>query len=239
MKRSRVDHTARAPEGRAAPGDAIFGALLFVVALVPRLYVAVFWAGEPVWDGHYYDFGARRIAEGAGYSDDLTIAGHLVWHPWCHYPVGYSAFLAVFYRLFGDGRAVAAVANVLVGAALAVVTWALAGRALSPLRARAAGVLVALHPGLILYAALVMSEPLAALLTLLAFWAAVASRRAGVSSPAPSSSASRRSSARRRCSAPRSSRWSSREAARVSSRPPSPAPSRSCPCSRGPRATAG
>jgi hypothetical protein len=169
-----VDHTARAPEGRAAPSDALFGALLFVVALVPRLYVAVLWAGEPVWDGHYYDFGARRIAEGAGYSDDLTLGGHLVWHPWAHYPVGYSAFLALFYRLFGDGRAVAAVANALVGAALAVVTWALAGHALSTLRARAAGLLVALHPGLILYAALVMSEPLAALLTLLAFWAAVA-----------------------------------------------------------------
>jgi hypothetical protein len=161
---------------KRAPGDALFGALLFVVALAPRLYVALFWAGEPVWDGHYYDFGARRIAQGAGYSDDLTLGGHLVWHPWCHYPVGYSAFLAVFYRLFGDGRAVAAVANALVGAALAVVTWALGGRALSPLRARAAGVLVALNPGLILYAALVMSEPLAALLTLLAFWAAVTLR---------------------------------------------------------------
>ena len=161
---------------RRTPSDALFGALLFVVALAPRLYVALFWAGEPVWDGHYYDFGARRIAQGAGYSDELTLAGHLVWHPWCHYPVGYSAFLAVFYRLFGDGRAVAAVANALVGAALAVVTWALAGRALSTVRARAAGVLVALHPGLILYAALVMSEPLAALLTLLAFWAAVTLR---------------------------------------------------------------
>ncbi|HEY3816608.1 MAG TPA: glycosyltransferase family 39 protein [Polyangiaceae bacterium] len=168
--------TAGPREGRPALGDALFGALLFVAALLPRLYVAVSWAGEPVWDGHYYDFGARRIAEGAGYSDDLTLGGHLVWHPWCHYPVGYSAFLALFYRLFGDGRAVAAVANALVGAALAVVTWALARHALSPLRARAAGVLVALHPGLILYAALLMSEPLAALLTLLAFWAAVALR---------------------------------------------------------------
>ncbi len=158
------------------PSDAVFGALLFVVALVPRLYVAVAWAGEPVWDGHYYDFGARRIAQGSGYSDDLTLGGHLVWHPWAHYPVGYSAFLAVFYRVFGDGRAVAAVANALVGAALAVTTWALARHALSPLRSRVAGLLVALHPGLILYAALIMSEPLAALLTLLAFWAAVALR---------------------------------------------------------------
>jgi hypothetical protein len=131
-----------------SPGDALFGAVLFVVALAPRLYVALAWAGEPVWDGHYYDFGAQRIAQGLGYSDDLTIGGRLVWHPWCHYPVGYSAFLALFYRLFGAGHAVAAVGNALVGAALAVVTWALARHAMSAVRARIAGLVVALHPGL-------------------------------------------------------------------------------------------
>ncbi len=154
-------------------GDAPFGAALFVLALVPRLYVALAWSGEPVWDGHYYDFGARRIAEGHGYSDDLVLAGQTIWHPWCHYPVGYSAFLAAFYRVFGATHAVAAVADALTGAALAVVTWLLAREALSPWRARAAGLLVALHPGLILYGALVMTEPLSALLTLFAFWVAV------------------------------------------------------------------
>jgi hypothetical protein len=154
-------------------GEALFGALLFVAALAPRLWVALACAGEPVWDGHYYDFGARRIAGGAGYSDDRSVGGLLVWHPWCHYPVGYSAFLAGFYRLFGASHAVAGVANALVGAALAVVTWALARHGLSRARARAAGWIVALHPGLVLYAALVMSEPLAALLTLTAFWLAV------------------------------------------------------------------
>jgi hypothetical protein len=156
--------------------QALFGALLFVVALAPRLWVALAWTGEPVWDGHYYDIGAHRIAEGMGYSDDLAVGGRLVWHPWCHYPVGYSAFLAAFYRLFGAGHSVGDVANALVGAALAVATWGLARHALSDLRARVAGLLVALHPGLILYSALFMSEPLAALLTLLAFWAAVALR---------------------------------------------------------------
>jgi dolichyl-phosphate-mannose-protein mannosyltransferase len=154
-------------------GEALFGALLFVVALAPRLYVALAWGGEPVWDGHYYDFGARRIAAGLGYSDDRSVGGLLVWHPWCHYPVGYSAFLAGFYRVFGATHAVAGVANALVGATLAWVTWALARHGLSPARARAAGLLVALHPGLVLYAGLVMSEPLAAMLTLAAFWLAV------------------------------------------------------------------
>jgi 4-amino-4-deoxy-L-arabinose transferase-like glycosyltransferase len=153
--------------------ETAFGTLLFVVALVPRLFAALAYAGEPVWDGHYYDYGARRIAAGLGYSDDRTVAGHLVWHPWCHYPVGYSAFLALCYRVLGASQSVAAVVNALVGAAVAVVTWALARWALSSARARGAGLIVALHPGLILYAALVMTEPLAALLTLSAFWLAV------------------------------------------------------------------
>jgi 4-amino-4-deoxy-L-arabinose transferase-like glycosyltransferase len=139
--------------------------------------VALYWTSEPVWDGHYYDFAARRIAEGHGYSDDLSIAGRLVWHPWCHYPVGYSAFLAIFYRLFGHGHAVGAAANALTGAALAVATWALARHAMSGWRARIAGVVVAAHPGLVVYSALTMTEQLAALLTMTAFWLAARIRR--------------------------------------------------------------
>jgi 4-amino-4-deoxy-L-arabinose transferase-like glycosyltransferase len=170
------DSPAAAERASASWREPAFGALLFVVALVPRLWVALSWSGEAVWDGHYYDFGARRIAAGLGYSDDRTIAGTLTWHPWCHYPVGYSAFLACFYRVLGPGRAVAAVADALTGAVIAIVTWALARYAVSAGRARAAGLIVALHPGLVLYAALVMSEPLAALLTLVAFWLAVRDR---------------------------------------------------------------
>ena len=166
-----------APRAPRAPSwwesDALFGALLFAIAFAPRLWVAVRWTSEPVWDGHYYDFGAHRIAHGLGYSDDLTINGHLVWHPWCHYPVGYSAYLAFFYRIFGEGPLVAPVVNAATGAALALVTWLLARWGLTTWRARVAGLLVALHPGLILYSGLVMSEPLAAVVTLLAFYLAV------------------------------------------------------------------
>jgi len=156
-----------------------FGAALFFVALLPRLYVALRWAGEPVWDGHYYDFGARRIAAGFGYSDERVVDGLVEWHPWCHYPVGYSAFLGAFYKLFGPELRVAAVVDATVGALLAVATWLLARYALSPMRARVAGALVALHPGLILYSALVMTEPLSALSTMLGFWVAVRGTKRG------------------------------------------------------------
>ncbi len=201
------------------------------------------WSGEPVWDGHYYDFAAKRIAGGFGYSDDLVVGGQTVWHPWCHYPVGYSAFLALFYRLLGASHVVAATVDSLTGAGLAVVTWLLAREALTATRARIAGLLVALHPGMILYAALVMTEPLAALLTLLAFtWLAVRDRRPargmvlrrahprrrGARSAAGRSSASRFSPS----SSPRS-----RASGRSGRSSPS-ARSRSSPSSRGRRATA-
>lgn len=156
-----------------------FGIALFVVALALRLYVASALSGEPVWDGHYYDFGARHIASGFGYADEVMRDGQPVWHPWCHYPVGYSAFLAAFYILFGATHAVAGFANALVGALLAVVTYLLAREALSPRRAMAAGALVALHPGLVLYGALLMTEPLSALLVLLGFYVAIRVARGG------------------------------------------------------------
>jgi hypothetical protein len=156
-----------------------FGLGLFVVALLLRLYAASTLAGEPVWDGHYYDFGARHIASGFGYADEVMRDGHPVWHPWCHYPVGYSGFLAAFYMLFGTSHAVAHFANALVGALLAVVTYLLAREALSSRRAMVAGALVAFHPGLVLYGALLMTEPLSALLVLGSFFVAIRVARAG------------------------------------------------------------
>lgn len=155
---------------RAAKSDLWFSAALFLLALVPRLYVALAWPREPVWDGHYYDFGARRIAEGLGYSDDVVIGGVTVWHPWCHYPVGYSGFLGFFYWLFGAGPRTGPVVNALVGALTAVIVQRLALGATTVTRARIAGAITAAHPGLIVYTALLMTEPLAGFGMLLAAW---------------------------------------------------------------------
>jgi hypothetical protein len=148
-------------EGR----DLWFSACLGTAALLPRLYVAIAWTREPVWDGHYYDFGARRIAAGLGYSDGID-----TWHPWCHWPVGYSGLLAAVYRVFGSGPHVATAFNAVVGALVAVFTHRLARYELSTARARLAGVLAALYPGLVAYSALVMTEPLSALGGVVAGW---------------------------------------------------------------------
>jgi hypothetical protein len=149
------------------------GWLLYALALAPRLYVALAWAREPVWDGHYYHIGARSIAAGLGYAG---AAGA----PWCHYPVGYPAVLGAAYRLFGAGQATGPVLNALLGAALAPATYLLARHATSEARARIAGAVVALHPGLIVYAALLMTEPLAALGLSLAALVAFRGARGGL-----------------------------------------------------------
>ncbi len=162
---------------RRVPKDLWFSIGLLVLSLVPRLYVGLAWSQEPVWDGHYYDFGARRIAAGFGYSDDVMIGGQLTWHPWCHYPVGYSGFLAFFYWIFGAGPKVGPIVNAVVGALTCLLIHRLALTVLSVRRARIAGVLCALHPGLIVYTALLMTEPLAGCGLLLAAWAIVRGRK--------------------------------------------------------------
>lgn len=161
---------------RAQPSDFGFSVAVLFVALVPRLFVAIAWSKEPVWDGHYYHFGAERIAAGFGYSEDVWVRGALASKPWVHYPVGYSALLATAYAVFGSGLLVAPLLNALCGAALAVVAHRLARHHLSEERARVAAALVALHPGLIAYTALVMTEIAAALVLALAGLIAVRGR---------------------------------------------------------------
>lgn len=163
--------TEGAGRGRDS-SDWFFSACITVASLLPRLYVAIAFPREPVWDGHYYDFGARRIAAGLGYSDGLTS-----WHPWSHWPVGYSGFLAGVYRIFGDGPRVATVASAIISALIVLAVHRLARHWLSTNRARIAAFLCAIHPGMIVYSALVMSEPLAAFILLLAGLLAIRDRK--------------------------------------------------------------
>jgi Dolichyl-phosphate-mannose-protein mannosyltransferase len=153
------------------PRDVAFSWALGMVAFLPRLFVAIAWAREPVWDGHYYHFGASRIASGLGYSEDVLIRGATVWKPWTHYPVGYSGLLSGFYRVFGDHLLVAPVLNAVLGAATALLIHRVALHHLSTTRARVAGGIAALHPGLIAYCPLVMTEIPSAFLVVLLLWA--------------------------------------------------------------------
>jgi len=157
-------------------GDWAFTIALCVVALAVRVLCCLIFSREPVWDGHYYHFGAERLASGLGYSEDVTVGGRTVWKAWTHYPVGYSAFLSVFYRLFGSAVGTAPVVGAAVGTAVVALVHRVGRHMMTANRARVAGALAALHPGLILYSALVMTELLGGLLILLTAWATLAVR---------------------------------------------------------------
>ena len=152
------------------PEDVAFSWALAMVALLPRLFVAIAWAREPVWDGHYYHLGASRIAAGLGYSEDVLSHGVSLWKPWTHYPVGYSALLSLFYRVLGDHLLVAPLLNAVLGAATAFLVHRVALQHLGATRARVAGGIAALHPGLIAYCPLVMTEIPTAFLLVLLVW---------------------------------------------------------------------
>jgi 4-amino-4-deoxy-L-arabinose transferase-like glycosyltransferase len=153
--------------------------LVFCAALLPRLFLAWTEAVEPVWDGHYYHFGAQRIAAGLGYSDDAVVGGVLRWHPWCHYPVGYSGLLALPYRLFGAGLRVGPSVNALLGALAAALSFSLVERVAGRARGLLAAAIVALSPELLLFTLLLMTEPSASLAPLAAALAAGAGLRRG------------------------------------------------------------
>lgn len=152
---------------RFARKDALYAFALFALALAIRAVVVQSFAVPPTWDGQFYHRGALSIAEGHGYSEPAIIGGEPARAPLSHYPVGYSALLGAAYALLGSAHRVAPMLNAVVGAATAVLAFFFALPPLGRRRARVAGAIVALHPGLILYSALVMTEPLAGFLVLL------------------------------------------------------------------------
>jgi hypothetical protein len=148
--------------------------IVFAVALVARAGV-VLWAGSrfpAAADGIYYDQIARRIAQGLG-STWAWPDGAVTYA--AHYPVGYPAILAVGYGLFGAYPAVAGWMNALLGAIAALLAYELARNAMSERLALVGGLLVALHPGLVLYTPAIMTEGVTAALLVVAVW--LASRR--------------------------------------------------------------
>ncbi|HEV8246596.1 MAG TPA: glycosyltransferase family 39 protein [Polyangiaceae bacterium] len=173
--RYEVDREATTERPRALDTrqDLAFSWAVTLLGLLARLFVAIAWSKEPVWDGHYYHYGAERIAAGLGYSEDALSHGVPIWKPWTHYPVGYSGLLALFYRLFGSGLLVAPLVNAVAGAVLVLLVHRLARYCLTENRARIAAAIAALHPGLIIYSALVMTEIVAADLLLAALLVAL------------------------------------------------------------------
>lgn len=159
-----------APPRHAAPWlrDAVAIAIL---GLVARLAVAA-WAATrfpPAADGTYYQRIAERIAQGFGYTW-LWPDGAVTYA--AHYPVGYPAMLAAIYAVTGAHPWAAMRLNAILGALAVFAVHRLAARAGTRRVAAIAGLLVALHPGLVAYTPAIMTEGVTA--SLLACAAAIA-----------------------------------------------------------------
>jgi 4-amino-4-deoxy-L-arabinose transferase-like glycosyltransferase len=118
---------------------------IFLIAFAVRLgYVAVA-ERPPISDEQYYDGLAQALAAGEGYA-----AGGV---PTAYWPVGYPAFLAFFYAVFGHYYLPVLIFQALLGAATAAALVLLGREFGSPAAARAAGLIIALAPNQIAYAA--------------------------------------------------------------------------------------
>jgi 4-amino-4-deoxy-L-arabinose transferase-like glycosyltransferase len=140
--------------------------------------LVVWWtAGRfpPAEDGRFYHVVAGRIASGQGYTwlwPDAAVTYA------AHYPIGYPAALGAVYALVGKHPLAAMSFNALLGTAAVFAVHRLVASSGPRLAALAAALLVALHPGLLMYTPALMTEGVVAALLALAAWLVVCARGA-------------------------------------------------------------
>lgn len=142
-------------EAKRIPGGASgrWWILVGIVALALRLGFAA-WAPERVaGDAYWYNLYARLVAGGTGYVE-LDGSPVLQWMP------GWPFFLAGTYAVFGASIRTGIIVNAFLGAATAALLVPLGTRLFRAEVGRAAALLYAIWPGVIYFAATLMSESL-------------------------------------------------------------------------------
>jgi 4-amino-4-deoxy-L-arabinose transferase-like glycosyltransferase len=142
------------------------------LGLALRLLV-VWWAKDrfpPADDGTFYHVVAQRIAHGEGYTW-LWPDGAVSYA--AHYPVGYPALLGLAYAVFGSLPVVAMLVNAVLGALAVFAAQRCVIRCGSRRQALLAGLLLALHPGLVFYTPALMTEGVTAEMLVIASWLAL------------------------------------------------------------------
>ena len=132
--------------------------------------LVVCWAKDrfpPADDGSFYHVVAQRIAHGQGYTW-LWPDGAVSYA--AHYPVGYPALLGLAYAVFGSRPVVAMLLNAALGALAVFAAQRCVIRYGSRRRALIAGLLLALHPGLLFYTPALMTEGVTAEMLVVAAW---------------------------------------------------------------------
>jgi 4-amino-4-deoxy-L-arabinose transferase-like glycosyltransferase len=163
-----------APPSRRATG--LLLAAIVAVAFLVRLAAVLAIDVDPrvgwQFDMSWYDGVARRLLKGWGY---IGVDGA----PTAAWPPGYPLFLATIYALFGPSLLAAKVANALLGAATAFVTYLIACELRRPAVGLVAAAVLALFPGHVLFSPAILSEPLFGFLSCVALWLFIRCDRRG------------------------------------------------------------
>lgn len=132
-------------------------------AFLVRLLWMLLVDPKPISDFDWYYTQGIHILEGRGYQ----IAGA----PTAYWPVGYSAFLAGLFAVFGASVTISQVANLVLDMGVLVLGYVLARDLFKSERtARLTLLILAFHPNHIAYVSLVASEILFTFLMLLGIW---------------------------------------------------------------------
>jgi 4-amino-4-deoxy-L-arabinose transferase-like glycosyltransferase len=130
--------------------------LIFAASLLVRGLWAGFATPDPndgrFDDSVFYQRVAVSLVQGHGFTNPYSN------FPTAQWPPGYSYFLAGIYFLFGPTLVGARLANVVLGAATAALTYLLATRLFDKRAALAAGLVMAVFPSQIFFVSLVWSE---------------------------------------------------------------------------------
>ena len=141
-----------AGRGRASREDLRSGAIVVGLAIAASAAWVSVVHSAPLSDYGSYFNAARGMALGHG----LILEGH----PSAYWPVGYPAFLAPLFALFGASMSVVKAANVVLHGAAALLAWMVARRLMGHGVALAAGIAVAVWPDLLFYCGESASENL-------------------------------------------------------------------------------
>jgi 4-amino-4-deoxy-L-arabinose transferase-like glycosyltransferase len=126
-------------------------AAAFVIRLLSAIALHVDMRNHFLFDTSVYDFLARGLADGRGYTGYLG-------QPMAFFPPGYPAILGTAYFLFGNDLAVAWTLNAMFGAITCLFTYATAARLFSRTVGLVAAAILAFFPGDIFCATVTASE---------------------------------------------------------------------------------
>ena len=134
---------------------------LLLVTLIALVHAALFIVYQrPDWEVAWPDQGGyKQLGAGLAASGEFTrYPGSPVFIPEVIRTPGYPAFVAVFYRLFGERTLPIAIAQAFVFALICVIVFAIANRIAGERVATVAAFMTALFPPFPYYGALVLTE---------------------------------------------------------------------------------